>query len=143
MKILVADDSLLIRNSMRTILQALGHTAILAIDGTEAVELYKEHRPDMVTLDLAMPRMDGISTLKIIMRIDPYAKVIMSTSNGSQQLVIESIRDGALGYILKPITINKIEEAIKKANNELDDEAQKEPRAVSDAEFEDHLFDDF
>ena len=145
MKILVVDDSSVARQSMESMIELLGHTAVLAASGKEGVELYKKDRPDIVTMDLNMPVMDGISTLKLLKRIDPSAKVIMSTANGDDQLVIEAIGDGASGYILKPIVIDVLKGAFHKAiDGHTVKEVKKEEKVktISDDELEKDLFDD-
>ncbi len=141
MKILIVDDSLVIRNEMRSIIEQLGHNAILAENGKKAISLYGSEKPDLVTMDMAMPVVDGLTALKNIISMDSKAKVIMSTSNSFKGKVIESIKAGALGYMLKPITMDKMKDTMSKVFNE--EEKEEKVKAPSDKEFENHLFDDF
>ena len=136
MKILVVDDSLEARQLMQSTIKILGHSSVLATSGKEGVELFKKEKPDIVTMDMNMPKMNGIDTLKIIMRIDSEAKVIMSTTNGYDLLVMEAIRDGASGYVLKPISIDTLEDAFDKVLS-----GNKEQGIYSD-EFEKDFFAD-
>lgn len=117
MKILVVDDSLLIRRSMKSTMEELGHSVILAANGEEAIEKYKEEKPNLVTMDLTMPVMNGLDALKHLIKIDPNAKVIISTANSINDSLLSSMKEGASGYILKPITIEMLKEAIDKAIN--------------------------
>lgn len=115
MKILVVDDSLIIRKKMKEILESLGYKVVFAEDGEEALVQYRKEKPAVVTMDLDMPKMDGISALKYIISMDHNAKVIISTSSGVSQSVLEAIKNGALGYVLKPPTKIGLETAIQKA----------------------------
>ncbi|MCK5293967.1 MAG: response regulator [Arcobacteraceae bacterium] len=115
LNILVVDDSMLIRNTLTKQLVALGHKVVAqATNGKEAVELYGKLLPDLVTMDITMPIMTGIESLKSIKAKYKDAKIIMVTSHGEEKLVMEAISSGAKGYILKPITNEKIEEAVNK-----------------------------
>lgn len=83
-----------------------------AKNGQEAIDGYKEYKPDLVTMDITMPDMDGITAVQHIMKDDANAKVIMVTSHGQEDMVIKSIQAGAVGYMLKPITEDKMAQAI-------------------------------
>lgn len=115
-KILVVDDS----NTMRRIIgQQLKSEAYEicgeASNGEEALQLYKELDPDVVTLDINMPVVDGIEALKRILDYDGNAKVVMLTSEGQKQVVIVAISMGARGYIVKPPNKAKVCEKVKQA----------------------------
>lgn len=113
LKVLVVDDSLIIRKKIAKILENLGHEVLAdATNGQEAIEAYIKYKPDFVTMDITMPDMDGITAVKEIMKIDSEAKVIMVTSHGQEDMVIKSIQSGAVGYILKPITDDKLAQVI-------------------------------
>src|SRR5512147_690757 len=73
-----------------------------AENGTEAVRLYQELRPDLTTMDIVMPQMDGISALREIIRLDPAAKVVMCSALGQEALIAEAIEAGARDFIVKP-----------------------------------------
>lgn len=121
MKVLIVDDMVMMRAEMRTIMNKLGHDVVMAKNGRDAVIAYKEHSPDLVMMDINMPGMTGIKALTRIIDKDINAKVLMVTTNGAQKLVVHSIQVGALGYILKPININAVKEAIDKVFHESDE----------------------
>lgn len=113
LKVLIVDDSLIIRKKINTILQKLGHEGVFdATNGQEAIDAYAKYKPDLVTMDITMPDMDGITAVKKIMLQDASAKIIMVTSHGQEDMVIQSIQAGAVGYMLKPITEEKLAQAI-------------------------------
>lgn len=86
-----------------------------AENGAKAVEKYQELRPDLTTMDITMPEMDGITAVKQIKKIDPGAKVIMCSAMGQQAMVIEAIQSGARDFIVKPFQPDRVLEAIRKA----------------------------
>jgi two-component system chemotaxis response regulator CheY len=107
------------RYNLSKMLKELGHTIVAEADcAYSAVEAYKKFKPDFVTMDITMPmrnRMrDGIEGVKEILKIDPEAKIIMVTSHGEEEMVLKAIRAGAVNYILKPFTIEKLREVIDK-----------------------------
>lgn len=113
LKVLVVDDSLIIRKKITKLIKKLGHDVVNgAKDGQEAIDNYKQLKPDLVTMDITMPDMDGIEAVEHIMQIDPEAKIIMVTSHGQEDMVIKSIKAGAVGYMLKPVTEDKLATAI-------------------------------
>jgi two-component system chemotaxis response regulator CheY len=113
-KILIVDDTLFMRTLLKNILFTGGHTIIgEAGDGAEAVEKYKELKPDLVTMDVVMPKMNGIEALKAIKQIDPGARVVMCTAVGQEQMVKLAIKTGARGYIVKPFQAPKVIEEVK------------------------------
>jgi two-component system chemotaxis response regulator CheY len=114
--VLVVDDSLVLRKNITKMMTELGHKIIgEAKNGVEGVQMYGELKPDLVTMDITMPDMDGIEAVEKIIEIDPDAKIIMATSHGQEDMVIKAIQAGASGYILKPVTKDKIIETISKA----------------------------
>lgn len=115
LNIMIVDDSTIIRKMLQTKLEEMGYTVVAsAKSGKEAVALYKETNPDLVTMDITMPIMNGIEALKLIKKDYKDAKVIMVTSHGEEKLVMDAIVGGAKGYILKPITQDKLAAAIEK-----------------------------
>ena len=115
MKILVVDDASFVRMALGQILMEDGHEIVgEAADGVEAIEKYKLLRPDLVTMDITMPVMGGIDSLKGIIQFDPNAKVIMCSAMGQQEFVFQAIEAGALDFIVKPFDKERIKEAIRK-----------------------------
>jgi len=113
LKVMIVDDSLIIRKKIKKILDKLGHEVVFsATNGQEAIDGYKVNKPDLVTMDITMPDMDGITAVKHIMKDDIDAKIIMVTSHGQEDMVIKSIQAGAVGYMLKPITDDKMAQAV-------------------------------
>ncbi|MNI41552.1 Chemotaxis protein CheY [compost metagenome] len=114
-RILVVDDAAFMRMMIRDILSKNGYDVCgEANDGQQAIEKYKELKPDLVTMDITMPEMDGINALKEIKKIEPNAKVIMCSAMGQQAMVIDAIQAGAKDFIVKPFQADRVIEAIKK-----------------------------
>jgi len=114
-RILVVDDADVMRMMIKDILTKNGYEVVgEAADGVQAVERYQELKPDLVTLDITMPEMDGITALKKIKEIDPQAKVIMCSALGQQAMVIDAIQAGAKDFIVKPFQAERVLEAIRK-----------------------------
>ncbi|MFB6362741.1 response regulator [Paenibacillus elgii] len=115
-KILIVDDSLFMRMILRNVIQELGYETVAeASNGLEALTLYSELKPDLVTLDITMPEMDGITALEEIKNKDPDAKVIMVSAMGQQALLIRAVSMGASDFIVKPFSKDRVREALKKA----------------------------
>ncbi|MFD1735826.1 response regulator [Bacillus salitolerans] len=114
-KILIVDDAAFMRMMIKDILSKNGYEVVgEAADGVQAVEQYKEFSPDLVTMDITMPEMDGITALKEIKKINPNAKVIMCSAMGQQAMVIDAIQAGAKDFIVKPFQADRVLEAIGK-----------------------------
>lgn len=117
-KVLIVDDLAFIKLIIRDILEKRGIEVIgEASNGIEAVELYMRLKPDVVLMDITMPRMDGIQALSKIISIDSQAKVIMCSALGQQKLIIQAIKLGAKDFIVKPFKADRIIGAIKKTLN--------------------------
>lgn len=103
-KILVADDASFMRTVLKDILKSNGLASdiIEAPDGVEAVRQYMKHKPDLVTMDVNMPKADGIQALKGIMKVNPNACVVMVTSVEQKHVVQDAMKSGARDYIIKP-----------------------------------------
>lgn len=112
MKILIVDDAAFMRMMLKDILTKEGYEVIEAADGVDAVDKYKANTPDIVTMDITMPNMDGIQALKEIKKMNGNAKVIMCSAMGQQQMVIEAIQNGAKDFIVKPFQADRVKEAI-------------------------------
>ncbi len=123
LKILVVDDSLIMRRNITKMIEALGHKVVgEAKDGNEAIELYRKLAPDLVTMDITMPELDGISAVKELKKMDKNIKVIMVTSHGQEEMVVDAIRSGASGYLLKPVKLDKLRSTIRKVFPNIIDE---------------------
>lgn len=115
-RILVVDDAAFMRMMVKDILTKNGYEVIgEAADGRQAVEKFQELQPDLVTLDITMPEVDGIEALKKIRGLDPNARVIMCSAMGQQAMVIDAIQAGARDFIVKPFQADRVIEAVKKA----------------------------
>ncbi|CAI6026986.1 response regulator [Cohnella ginsengisoli] len=114
-RILVVDDAAFMRMMIRDILTKNGYEVVgEAQDGSQAIEKFKELSPDLITMDITMPEMDGIAALKEIRKMDSNAKVIMCSAMGQQAMVIDAIQAGAKDFIVKPFQADRVIEAIKK-----------------------------
>ena len=119
-KVLVVDDSMFVAKQLGQILSSEGYEVVAtAGDGKEGVDKYKELYPnvDVVTMDITMPRMDGITALEQIMAFDKDAKVVMVSALGKEELVKKSLMLGAKNYIVKPLDRKKVLERIAKVLN--------------------------
>lgn len=123
LNIMIVDDSLIMRTNLVRSIEGLGHKVVTqATNGQESIDLYKEFKPDLVTMDITMPDMDGITAVKIIKEYDPEVNVVMVTSHGQEAMVMNALKAGAKGYILKPISAEKLKEAIGKLYPQFNDE---------------------
>ncbi|MBS4193994.1 response regulator [Lederbergia citri] len=114
-RILIVDDAAFMRMMIKDILVKNGFEVVgEAVDGAQAVEKYNELKPDLVTMDITMPEMDGITALKEIKANDPAAKIIMCSAMGQQAMVIDAIQAGAKDFIVKPFQADRVIEAIQK-----------------------------
>lgn len=112
-KILIVDDSAFMRTILKDILLANGFTELReASNGTEAIEVFKKEKPDLVTLDVIMPGMDGLESLKKILNLNSQAKVIMVSTVGQEPVIKEAISIGAKGYVIKPFDSSNIAKII-------------------------------
>jgi two-component system chemotaxis response regulator CheY len=117
---LVVDDSLIIRRNISKMLAELGHKVVAeAVNGLEAIRYCENYSPDLITMDITMPDMDGITAVRAIKKVNRYVKIIMITSHGQEIMVKDAIRAGASGYLLKPINIDKLSQVLDKVFPEL------------------------
>lgn len=109
-KVLIVDDAMFMRAMIRDILVNSGRFEVVgeAANGQECLELYPKVRPDLVTMDIVMPQMDGIEATREILKFDPQARVVMCSALGQEALVIESIAAGAKDFIVKPFSAEKV-----------------------------------
>ena len=115
-RIMIVDDAIFMRMKLKDILEKNGYEVVAeAQNGADAIEKFRAERPDIVTMDITMPEMNGIEALKGIKRIDPSAKVIMCSAMGQQAMVMEAIQSGALDFIVKPFETERVIDSIQKA----------------------------
>ncbi len=114
-KVLIVDDAAFMRMMIRDILEKNGFEVVgEASNGIKAVELYKKEKPEVVTMDITMPDMDGIEAVMQIKAFDPDSKIIMCSAMGQQSMVMDAIRAGARDFIVKPFQADRVLEAIRK-----------------------------
>lgn len=107
--VLIVDDSRTSRRILKNILEEQGHCILgEAKNGQEAIELYTELCPDVVTMDITMPVMDGLEALQRIRRNDENARVIMITAAGQKEKMTEAVRFGAVEFLTKPFAAEKV-----------------------------------
>jgi len=115
-RVLVVDDAGFMRMMLKDILNKNGYNVIgEAEDGKKAIEKYQELQPDIVTMDITMPELDGIAAVKEIKKIDPAAKILMCSAMGQQAMVVDAIQAGAKDFIVKPFKADRVIEALNRA----------------------------
>lgn len=113
--VLIVDDSRTSRRILREILEEAGHIVVgESLDGEDGYLKYKGLKPDLVTMDITMPKMDGIEALQLIKKADAEAKVIMITAAGQKEKMIQAIRYGAAEFISKPYETEEVKLVIDK-----------------------------
>ncbi|WCN37397.1 response regulator [Aneurinibacillus uraniidurans] len=115
-RVLVVDDALFMRSIVKGYLLENNFEVVAeAQNGKEALEKYKETCPDIVTMDITMPEMDGIETIKQIKKYDSKAKIVICSAMGQENMVIKAIRAGASDFVVKPLDKERVLAAIHKA----------------------------
>lgn len=115
-RILIVDDAVFMRMKLKDILTKNGYEVVdEAQNGQEAFEKYQALKPDIVTMDITMPEVDGLEALKMIKAQDPNAKVIMCSAMGQQGMVMDAIKSGAKDFIVKPFDTDRVINAVAKA----------------------------
>ena len=113
--VLVVDDAAFMRVTIKNMLEKNGFSVIgEAENGKVAVQKYNELKPDIVTMDITMPEMDGLAALKTIMQVNPQAQVVMMTAMGQQGMVKDAVMAGAKGFIVKPFKEETVLSALNK-----------------------------
>jgi two-component system chemotaxis response regulator CheY len=114
-RVLVTDDAAFMRMQLKNIIEALGHEVVgEAENGQVAIKLYNELKPELVTMDITMPEMNGVEAVRAIKKNDPNATIVMCSAMGQQQMVLEAIQAGAKDFIVKPFDQERIKQAIDK-----------------------------
>lgn len=115
-RILVVDDAAFMRMMIKDILTKNGYIVVGEADnGLNAIVKYEELQPDLVTMDITMPEMDGITAVKEIRKRNPNARIIMCSAMGQQAMVIDAIQAGARDFVVKPFQPDRVLEAVAKA----------------------------
>lgn len=113
LKLMIVDDSLIVRNAIARCAEASRLGEVLrAEDGEAAVDLFARHRPRLVTMDLTMPRLDGLAAIQAIRAIDPHTSILVISALNSHKTALEAIRRGACGFLTKPFTEKEVAEAL-------------------------------
>jgi two-component system chemotaxis response regulator CheY len=108
-RVLIVDDALIMRKRIRDVAEQAGWAvAGEAADGAEAVDLYARERPDLVTLDIVMPKMDGVAALKALKATDPAARVVMISAVDQKEKLTECLAHGAVDFIVKPFDADRL-----------------------------------
>jgi two-component system, chemotaxis family, chemotaxis protein CheY len=116
-RVLIVDDSKFMRLAVRKLIEEFGGFEVAGEAGSdlEAVERYKELRPDVVTMDIIMPASSGLKALALIREFDPAARVVMVTAMGQESVTQEALSLGAKGFVFKPVKQPDLMESLKKA----------------------------
>ncbi|MEZ7890855.1 MAG: response regulator [Candidatus Wallbacteria bacterium] len=115
-RILVVDDALIMRMMIKDIFSVSGYEVCgEAVDGLDAIEKYKQLKPDLVTMDIIMPKCTGIEALKEIIKFDKQAKVIVVTAIDQREALMDAIKSGAKDFIVKPFDEERVLSAVSKA----------------------------
>jgi two-component system chemotaxis response regulator CheY len=115
MRVLITDDAAFMRMMLKDILTKNGHEVVgEASNGLEMLSKYEETQPDIVTLDITMPEMDGLTAIKELRKKHPDANVIMCSAMGQQSMVIDAIQSGAKDFIVKPFQAERVIECLEK-----------------------------
>lgn len=114
MKLLVVDDSIVVRNAIsRSVAHAAIEEVLRAEDGERAIELFVEHQPQMVTMDLTMPNVDGLEAISRILAIRPRTSVLVISALNSHRTAMEALQRGACGFLTKPFSEREVVEALE------------------------------
>ena len=113
--VLVCDDAIFMRTMITDILSQAGYDIVgEAESGAQAVQRYRDLKPDLVTMDIVMPDMGGIEAVREIVKQDPDAKILMCSAMGQQALVVEAIQAGAKDFVVKPFQPSRVLEAVQR-----------------------------
>ncbi|SDC44955.1 two-component system, chemotaxis family, response regulator CheY [Pelagirhabdus alkalitolerans] len=114
-RVLITDDAAFMRMQLKNIFESLGHEVVgEAENGQVAIDQYEELKPELVTMDITMPEMNGVEAVKAIKSNDPDATIVMCSAMGQQQMVLEAIQAGAKDFIVKPFDQERIQQALDK-----------------------------
>ncbi len=113
-KVMIVDDSFVMRNNLKRLLEKSDYEVVSEADnGSQAVMEYFKHKPDIVTMDLNMPKMGGLEAITRIIERDPYARIVIISAFNQRTKIFEALENGAKHYIIKPITYEKVIDTLK------------------------------
>lgn len=114
-KIIIVDDAAVIRYMLKKLFEKNGYEVVAeCVNGTDAVTRYEIHKPDLVTMDITMPDMDGITAVSEIIKLDPSAKIIICSAMGQIDKVKDAVKAGAKHFLVKPLQPEKVMEVVHK-----------------------------
>jgi two-component system chemotaxis response regulator CheY len=120
LRVMLVDDTAFMRRMLRDIMVQAGfEVSAEASNGRQAVEAYRQARPDLVIMDITMPEMDGVAAVREIAGADPAARIVMCSALGQQELIIEALEAGACDFVVKPFVPEKVLEAVRKVMGSL------------------------
>ena len=139
-RVVIVDDTVFMRMSLKNILECFDYEVVgEGSDGFEAVALYKRLKPDMITMDITMPKKDGVAAVKEIIAFDPEATIIMVSAMGQKSKVVEAVTAGAKDFVVKPFKPDRIVKALTRldgseteAEEGLETEAEEEIKSETD-----------
>lgn len=120
LRVLIVDDAIFMRKVLKGMFEASGLCEVIGegTNGVEAVELAKTLQPDVITMDIVMPDLDGLSAAKQILEVCPKTKIIIVSSIGNYKVVIDAIDSGVFDYLVKPLNKEDVNKVINKLTNE-------------------------
>lgn len=120
-KLLIVDDSNIIRNKIARAMEAYGlEIAGMAPNGEKALQIFQDTRPQVVTMDLTMPQMDGIECIRKLHALDPTVRILVVSALADKATAIQALKEGAQGFLCKPFTADELTEAIGELLNKDD-----------------------
>jgi len=120
MKLLIVDDSMIVRRSILRNLTADGIDDVLeAANGSQALDLFERHRPELITMDITMPEVDGLECVSAIIALEPDARILVISALADEETAIEAVERGANGYVCKPFTEQELNEAFLELKGDL------------------------
>lgn len=136
-KIMIVDDSVIIRQRLKELFKNKGFEVTAEVEsGEKAIIKFKDCKPDIVTMDIALPGMSGIEVVKKLIEIDPSVKIIMLTATGERTTVLKAIKMGAVHFIVKPFQDAKVMEVIREVLGTSSDEEEQYTKDTEDNELE-------
>ncbi len=120
LRVLIVDDALFMRNMLKEVFLKAGYEVVgEAADGLEALDQYRRLRPDLVTMDIVMPRKSGIEALQDIRKEFPEACIVMCSAMGQESLILEAVQSGARDFIVKPFKEEKVLEVVRRISSQV------------------------